>query len=158
MLVSAVIRYELIEAPFEPLLVEQLAELMRACFGELPSDTFAARVREKPKAVVALATTGGGTPVGFKLGYARDRDTFYSWLGGVAPDHRRAGIASELMRRQHAHVFARGYRAITTSTLQDNTAMLIANLRAGFVVHGVALDDRGLKVLLRRSRSASAPA
>ncbi|MBK7940001.1 MAG: GNAT family N-acetyltransferase [Lewinellaceae bacterium] len=28
-------------------------------------------------------------------------DTFYSWLGGVLPEYRRQGVATQLMQHQH---------------------------------------------------------
>lgn len=145
------IRYQLVEQTADRAIdddaIGTLASLMQACFGEAPAD-FAGRVREKLKAMALLAFDDA-EPVAFKLGYARDRATFYSWLGGVVASHRQRGIAAELLRRQHARCRELGYRAVTTMTLHDNRAMLITNLRAGFAIHGTELDDRGLKVWLR---------
>lgn len=108
------------------------------------------RVSEK-REVTAVLAIDDGAPVGFKLGYALNRETFYSWLGGVHPQHRRRGIARALMARQHDDCRARGYRDVQTETLGTNAAMLIANLESGFEVHGTRTDHRGLKVLLTRS-------
>lgn len=136
-------------APLDARVTKDLAQLVEVCFGEAPSD-LAGRVSEK-REVTAVVAIDDGAPVGFKLGYALNRETFYSWLGCVHPEHRRRGIARELMTRQHDDCRARGYRDIQTETLATNAAMLIANLEAGFEVHGTRTDRRGLKVLLTRS-------
>lgn len=92
----------------------------------------------------------GDEAVGFKLGYERSREEFYSWLGGVHPEYRRRGVAAEMMKRQHEWCRKNGYRTVVTETLNDNGAMLILNLRSGFRVVGTRLDERGLKVVLSR--------
>ena len=50
--------------------------------------------------------------VGFKAGYAQTRNRYYSWLGAVAPEYRRQGIASQLMASQHEWSIKNGYESI----------------------------------------------
>jgi len=91
-----------------------------------------------------------GVLIGFKLGYRRGATLFYSWLGGVDPDFRRRGIADALGALQHQTVAALGYRNVETRTRAVNAAMLIVNLRAGFVITGYEMDARGFPVVTQR--------
>ncbi|HEX7034430.1 MAG TPA: GNAT family N-acetyltransferase [Pseudomonadales bacterium] len=142
------IDYRVIAAPIPAEALESAAALAGVCFDAAAS-AVVARAAERPDPMLVLASEEGAA-VGFKLGYRRSREEFYSWLGGVHPEHRRRGIAEELMRRQHAWCAEAGYREITTETLGDNAPMLILNLRSGFEVVGMRVDERGTKVLLRR--------
>lgn len=102
-----------------------------------------------PWGVVALE---GDQVVGFKLGYCDRPGRFYSWLGGVAPEHRRHGIARELMRRQHERCRAEGYARVRTHTTNGNRAMLVLNLLMDFDVVGtVAVSGKPLKIVMERT-------
>ena len=91
-----------------------------------------------------------GDWVAFKLGYRRGQSTFYSWLGGVDPDHRRRGLAAELTMRQHAEAFGKGFNHVETRTRAANNAMIIVNLRQGFHVAGFEVDSAGHQVVIQR--------
>lgn len=93
-----------------------------------------------------------GELIGFKLGYRRGTTLFYSWLGGVDPDFRRRGIADALGVLQHDTLATRGYRHVETRTRAANAAMLIVNLRAGFVITGYETDAKGLAVVTQRKK------
>jgi GNAT superfamily N-acetyltransferase len=123
--------------------------LVQLCLDPSPSVAFADVVRERRRPAAWIAWDGS-TAVGFKLGYERTSDEFYSWLGGVHPDFRRRGIARRLLNLQHEWCRKSGYRRVSTETLNDNHAMLLLNLASGFVVVGTRADSRGLKVLLER--------
>lgn len=89
--------------------------------------------------------------VGYKIGYALDDQIFYSWLGGVRPDCRKLGIASELMRRQHADLQALGYGVVRTKTMNKWRGMLLLNIQTGFDVLETEVDPRGqLKIVLEK--------
>lgn len=88
--------------------------------------------------------------VGFKLGYRRGARLFYSWLGGVRPAARRAGVAAGLMRRQHEHVAKLGYTFVETRTRATNNPMIVLNLRSGFQVVGFEVDSFGIPVVTLR--------
>src|SRR4051812_34945968 len=87
---------------------------------------------------------------GVNLGYRRGDALFYSWLGGLAPELRGKGVASELMRLQHADAAAQGYRLVETRTRAANNPMILLNLRHGFHVGGFELDARGIPVVIQR--------
>ena len=74
-------------------------------------------------------------PVGFKVGYQRD-DYFYSWMGGVLPNFRKAGVAKHLADRQEAWAREKGYDSITFKTRNQNKAMLLFALKNGFDIIG----------------------
>ncbi|MEL6349491.1 MAG: GNAT family N-acetyltransferase [Myxococcota bacterium] len=99
-----------------------------------------------------LVALDGDDVIGFKLGYSDRPGRFYSWLGGVAPEYRRQGIAAELMRRQHERCVAAGYTRIRTHTTNDHKPMLLLNIRSGFDIIGVtASPDRGVRIVLERA-------
>lgn len=101
-----------------------------------------------PWGIVALED---GQVAGFKLGYCDRPGRFYSWLGGVAPEFRRRGIATELMRLQHERCREVGYQRIRTHTTNARRTMLLLNIRAGFDIIGTTNSPgRGLKIVLER--------
>ena len=130
--------------------VSLIRPIFAEAFGESPSDSFLERLNEKRDLSVLLAWSSE-TIIGFKIGYARFKGIYYSWLGGVAPDYRRKGIARELTRYQHRLCADRGYVEVQTETMGTNQAMLILNLREGFEVSGVHLGRKdALTVQLRK--------
>lgn len=89
--------------------------------------------------------------VGYKIGYALDDQIFYSWFGGVRPDCRKLGIASELMRRQHEDFRLLGYGIVRTKTMNKWRGMLLLNIQTGFDVLETEVDQRGqLKIVLEK--------
>lgn len=142
-----VVDYRICSDTIDARTIAQMARVVESCFGVEWTNGFSERVAEKRKPSVVMADEEG-EPVGFKLGYERGNDEFYSWLGAVLPRHRRRGVAAEMMSRQHEWCRKQGYRSIVTETLNDNAAMLILNLRSGFRIVGTRLDERGLKVVL----------
>lgn len=90
--------------------------------------------------------------VGFKLGYEQNHQMFYSWLGGIIPEYRGIGVASDLMNCQHEWCRKAGYTKIQTKTQTRNRDMLVLNLRHGFEVIGTHdADAEGLKVIMEKS-------
>ena len=74
--------------------------------------------------------------VGFKLGYAATSRRYYSWLGGVHPNYRRQGIASQLITLQHEWIAHWQFKVVETQVRQDNLAMAALNRAHGFVEVG----------------------
>jgi len=92
-----------------------------------------------------------GKMVGFKVGRSNDPRTFESWVGGVLPNARKQGIASQLARLQEVWCRANGFQFIQTETAHDNPAMLTVNLKEGFCIAGTYLDrGTNLKVILQK--------
>lgn len=127
----------------------RLLELCRAVFPEFDDAYLLDRLPGLIDPDLWIAERGGEW-VGFKLGYRRGNDLFYSWLGGVHPSARRLGIASELTIRQHEHAASAGYRFVETRTRAVNNAMVVVNLQHGFHIVGFEVDSKGIPVVIQR--------
>jgi predicted GNAT superfamily acetyltransferase len=129
-------------------------EIRNLCHTLFPDFTDAYLMDRLPTvdglAVVAARGTDGAM-LGFKLGYARSKDTFYSWLGGIHPNARRQGVGRQLMRRQHDWARARGYAFVETRTRTVNNAMIILNLQSGFQIVGFEDDSAGHPTVIQRA-------
>ena len=80
---------------------QEIRNLFSAAFGVDMSPDFVQRVNEKPALLATLAYTGEQLS-GFKIGYRRHQETFFSWLGAVLPTFQRQGVARALLQHQHA--------------------------------------------------------
>lgn len=96
------------------------------------------------------ARSEAGALTGFKLGYSRGRLLYYSWLGAVHPRWQGQGIATALLKHQHAWAHSCGYSQIETRTRTENAAMIILNLKSGFVIKGFETDRNGSGVITQR--------
>lgn len=82
-----------------------------------------------------------GEIVGFKVGYEREQDgSFYSWMGGVLPEHRRKGVASLLAGRQEQWAVLKGYTSVRFKTHNQHQGMLLCSIKRGFKI--VDFDTR----------------
>jgi GNAT superfamily N-acetyltransferase len=135
--------------------IHELAALFRLTFGHEAPDDFGDILNEKHNLIALLAIEEEHV-VGFKLGYERYRQTFFSWLGGVIPQRRREGIANLLMREQHQRVAELGYTEIQTETFGDEPGMLILNLKEGFTIYGTHVGtDRRVRVEMTKRLNGS---
>ncbi|MCH2087004.1 MULTISPECIES: GNAT family N-acetyltransferase [unclassified Pseudoalteromonas] len=90
---------------------------------------------------LALVAYIDNEPVAYKLGYALDSNTFYSWLGAVAPKCRGHGIAQALLNAQEAWVKANNYQTIKVKSMNRFPAMLSLLIKNGYSI--VGYEDRG---------------
>jgi len=126
-------------------------ELHELLFGPTYSGQLLHQLEEK-KNVQILAFKEKERIVAYKLGYEVNKHTFYSWLGGVHPAHRRKGIASSLMSYQHDYCQGAGYTRITTKTTNKWRDMLILNLQHGFQIVGTYVDhEKEIKIMLEKT-------
>ena len=129
---------------------ELLAPLVKSIFGKWDREYFFSRVNAHSRFHLGLARIDGKI-VGFKLGYAQDAQTFYSWLGAVAPEHRRVGIASQLMAAQEAWCRKNGFQYLQTKTKNRFREMLLLNIKSGFHIVGlIESEQRGTKIILEK--------
>jgi predicted GNAT superfamily acetyltransferase len=78
---------------------------------------------------------------GFKVGYDKENDGyFYSWMGGVLPAYRQAGVARELSKVQEAWAKQEGYTGIRFKTRNKHKAMLMFGIKNGFGI--IAVEPR----------------
>ena len=103
------------------------------------------------KNILIIIGHEGDRPVGYKQGFESRPGYFDSDTGGVIESARRRGIAHQMMVYQHEWCLDQGFKFIDTSTGTDNQAMLILNLKHGFVVVGTYLDrGKNHRVLLQK--------
>ncbi|MEQ8473363.1 MAG: GNAT family N-acetyltransferase [Marinoscillum sp.] len=75
-----------------------------------------------------------GNPVGFKVGYDRflDRKVFYSWMGGVLPEHRGKKVARLLLQKMEVWCKLKGYKTLKFKTMNKHKAMIHFAVTHGF--------------------------
>jgi len=94
------------------------------------------------------------TPVGFKLGYRLDAETFYSAKGGVRKHYRRNGIARALLHAMLAVAEARGYVRFVYDTFPNkHPGMTVMGLDEDFTVVRAGYSPRYQDYRLRFARS-----
>ncbi|CAM3870185.1 GNAT family N-acetyltransferase [Alkalicoccus chagannorensis] len=123
------LRYHTYRGMPEEALLADLQQLHQDVFGG--SDDLAEKMARK-QGLLLLTAQEGDTLVGYKVGYPLEERTFYSWLGGVAPGHRRRGIAKALMDMQHYILRQEGYTHVQTKTRNQWRSMILCNLQSGF--------------------------
>ncbi|MEK5175701.1 GNAT family N-acetyltransferase [Heyndrickxia sp. FSL W8-0496] len=126
-----------------------ILELHKDIFGT--TDDLINKMASKPQLLVITAIDGKKV-IGYKIGYAIDKNKFYSWLGGVDPNYRKHGIASMLMEKQHQYLKENGYKVVQTKTMNKWRNMLILNIKNGFDVIDTYTDKKGLhKIILEKN-------
>jgi GNAT superfamily N-acetyltransferase len=150
-------RFEKIKFEFKSIttlenaILNQVADVYQAAFGKIIDS-------EKVKSVIGAHTKffsilvyEDNKLVGFKLGYVRDQAQFYSWLGGVLPEYRGLGLASELMRQQHNWCVEQKFKKIRTHTSNKFSEMISLNLKHGFEIVGtITSQDQPIKLILEK--------
>jgi predicted GNAT superfamily acetyltransferase len=148
--VAPQIEFGLERPPWAQATLEKLVALSAQTFERSSYDYVAWRMTRMPDVSLFLALAGDDW-VGFKIGYATSQTKYYSWLGGVKPEFRRRGIASELLRQQHRWLADQGYETVETAANQRNVAMAQVNLAHGFVVCGTRVEVHRTQVLLSKT-------
>ncbi len=106
----------------------------------LESDYYFDKIRYR-ESLVLIAKTESSV-VGCKVGYDKFKDgSFYSWLGGVIPSERKAGVARLLASHQEQWAKAKGYKSIKFKTLNRHKSMLIFAIKNGFEIYNVKPKD-----------------
>jgi len=72
--------------------------------------------------------------VGYKVGYQLTEDTFYSWLGGVIPEHRKHGVATLLLNYQEKWARNSGYKKIKVKSMNRFSGMLKLLISNGYEI------------------------
>lgn len=145
--VLIMIEYKTYEGPLTPKVLSDLATIYAAAFGEEPPEDLEDRINQKGNLFTVVAYDGDEA-IAFKLGYERNQEEHYSWLGGVLADYRRRGIATELMHRQHSWLMEHKFKRVITETENRWRSMMILNLKCGFDIRGAYIDDKGLAKII----------
>lgn len=128
---------------------KEISILYPQVFGSIPEKFF--RQFEYHSKFLLLFAYWNNELVGFKFGYGQDQNLFYSWTGGVHPEHRKKGIAEALMKHQHEWCLAQKYKRIETRTRNKFPEMIRLNFRHGFKIVGTFQDsDNEPKIILRK--------
>jgi RimJ/RimL family protein N-acetyltransferase len=89
-----------------------------------------------------IFTNEQGEAVGWSYGDMLDSVTFFMTNTAVLSAYRRRGIYSAFVKRLLAYLGALGYERVTSKHQTNNAPVIIAKLKAGFVILGVDLDER----------------
>jgi GNAT superfamily N-acetyltransferase len=81
-------------------------------------------------------------PVGFSSGCLQDAYTFFMEWSGILPAYQRQGLYSTFLEKLLVYLKELGIERVTSNHMGTNRPVLIAKLKAGFVVTGVTLDER----------------
>lgn len=147
------IRYEMYsDLPAEPLQTS-LVELLQLVFENQTAEEIRAELlyQQARTPVHTVLAMDDEQVVGCKLGYERQPNQFYSWLGCVRPMYRGRGIAMALMSQQHDWCRQNHYRTVRTQTYNQWRTMLILDLRVGFDIVGTVQGKHGLLIVLEKA-------
>jgi len=76
-------------------------------------------------------------PVGFIIGFELTPTTYFTWIGGVMPDYRRAGVATQLMQGQQAWALDHGYDILRFECQNQHRPMLHVAITEGYDLVGI---------------------
>lgn len=93
-----------------------------------------------------------GAIVGYKVGYQLTDETFYSWIGGVIPTHRKHGIASLLLKHQEQWAIDAGYEQMRVKSMNRYPHMLKMLISNGYEIIGLegGTDTAERKIIFRK--------
>lgn len=133
------------ESSLTPELAAQLIELSQQ-IPELdhPLTNEVLDQRLQGKTCLILVAYVEGELAGFKLGYEQEETIFYSWLGGVAFDFRRLGLAQSLLEYQETWARRQGYNHIQVKTLNRFPAMLNLLISNQYLITELTADPKSL--------------
>ncbi|PSU99086.1 GNAT family N-acetyltransferase [Photobacterium leiognathi subsp. mandapamensis] len=118
--------------------VEEALEVLH-CIVEFAAPISLAELaaRLANKSALILVAENQQQLVGVKIGYALDKQVFYSWLGGVLPAGRGRGVAQALLEAQEAWVIDQGYQQLTVKSRNRFPAMVRLLIRNGYLIEDI---------------------
>ena len=106
-----------------------------------PADEVSLQARLNGRQPLILVAEQDGRLVGVKIGYRLSETCFYSWLGGVAPEGRRAGVAQALLEAQEAWVAGQGFEELRVKSRNRFPAMLRLLIKNGYRIEHMEKKD-----------------
>lgn len=133
-------------------------ELVNAVFADAQRVAIMARLCPQPVAAPALplqrvrvGAFAGDTLVGWSHGWREPGGQFYVASSAVLPQYRRLGVYTRLLAAIEEQALALGCHRVTSHQRADNSAVLIAKLKAGYVICGMEFSsEMGLLAKLAR--------
>ena len=128
----------------------EFSSLQRSVFAgiEQYSAEYASLLREEaalaaisPKQATQMIRIGaydGEVLIGWSYGYLERNPVFYMANSGVIESHRRRGIYSALIEAVRLQAVSAGASMMRSQHSVLNTAVIIAKLRAGFIISGLS--------------------
>jgi len=89
----------------------------------------------------------GSAPIGWFYGYMEDEETFFIDTIGIVPEFRAKGIYQAFLRQLIAYLKAAGYERLTSTHHPNNRAVLIAELKVGFNIVGLEINESAGPIL-----------
>ena len=80
--------------------------------------------------------------VGWTLAQQVDQITLLMRNTAIDPEHRRRGVYSALLAFMLHYAREHGYQRVTSTHSATNNAIIIAKLKAGFIITGIHVDER----------------
>lgn len=93
------------------------------------------------KTHLILIASHNKQPIAYKIGYEISSSEFYSWLGGVCPNYRKKGVATQLRVQQELWAIDNGYRVISVKSMNRYQGMLQLLISSGYRISGY--EDNG---------------
>lgn len=84
----------------------------------------------------------GDTRIGWFLGEQLNRETFYMRNTGIFEEFRNKGIYKNLLSLLIEILKEKGFQKITSSHIVTNNHVIVAKLKAGFIISGFEISDR----------------
>ena len=75
--------------------------------------------------------------------YPYDKETFYSWIGGVLPEYRKTRVGTNLLKTLEKIVSTLGYKKLRTKSMNTFKPMMILNLKNGFDIVKFYTNSKG---------------
>lgn len=82
-----------------------------------------------------------GKPVAWSIGEQTGKEVLQMRLSAVLPKHRGNGIYTRMLKLVLKKAKADGYQKVRSYHQPSNTPVLVAKLKAGFVITGFELDE-----------------
>lgn len=92
--------------------------------------------------VFAVGIFHDDTFVGWHIGNQFKADTFEMSSTGILLEHRGRGLYTALIPTVLAHVRETGFQVVSSRHNMTNNAVIIAKLKAGFIISGFEVSDR----------------
>jgi ribosomal protein S18 acetylase RimI-like enzyme len=80
--------------------------------------------------------------VGWHYGTMIDPSTFFMSYSAVIKSYQQRGIYGAFLKAFLPYLYRLGYERATSNHMVTNRAVLIAKLKAGFIITGTVLDER----------------
>ncbi|PNQ74701.1 GNAT family N-acetyltransferase [Hanstruepera neustonica] len=136
------IKYHTIEGLPKNDLLDEILCLYQDIFSDADSKFFIERIQQELNVFSVLAFNNGKL-IGFKIGYPKNQEIFYSWIGGVKTQYRSQGVGKTLAELQEVHAKHFGFQKLQTKSMNRFKPMMILNLKNGFNITKVYTNEKG---------------